>query len=686
MALEIYVYDEKLDLNAEAVIALTKQVADLKKLTVIRSDFTNTLTIPLTDNNRRILQNSQVVVSTTDIPYERIPVSVYQDGVQLITYGYGVIDEAGDTFKLVIYDGNIDWTTALGTLRLEDLDFTDAIHEWTLATIENAHQFPGNGLYCYPPVVTGQRDLTAVNFTQAFVPPYLFNVAFMRPYTYMKEVLFRIFDQIGYTLQGDILSDQRYQAAIVELSRFDWSKKWYRGRYYENTTTYLCQRAQTGSGVRYGYLRFQDETNDLATLSGLDCRLFSQKLSPVLNEPYTELSLFAGTFINSVKPGRYRIRLTLDLNVLGSVNVAGTLYGASSVQYVVESSVTMTMVQGFTNLFTNNTTTTIEFDIEADPFVAPARFWLRSTAPNPLAVIDNFQFNLLPGTRMEVVDFFGSGVFTYGNPVNIAYNLPDMTQVDYVKAMCNMFGVAPVGDAVDKTVKLVAWNDLDALKPLAVDWSSKLDTNKPAPIKPRLDGWARENDFNYAADPDGFVPVGFGDGEIMVADEWLPERRVAVQLPFSATQDNEQGFPFVYRCSEFYDITDPTRETHFTREGPARILMSRWTTGTTLQVAMPSTGVPIITIINNYQDAYFIETNRKGLDWEELLADYYPFVELFTNQPKQVTAELLLTPVDIQRFNPFVPVYISKFSSYFFVNKITNWVKGKTCKVELIRI
>ena len=148
MALEIYVYDEKLDLNAEAVIALTKQVADLKKLTVIKSDFTNTLTIPLTDNNRRILQNSQVVVSATDIPYERIPVSVYQDGVQLITYGFGVIDEAGDTFKLVIYDGNIDWTTALGTLRLEDLDFTDAIHEWTLATIEDAHQFPGNGLYC----------------------------------------------------------------------------------------------------------------------------------------------------------------------------------------------------------------------------------------------------------------------------------------------------------------------------------------------------------------------------------------------------------------------------------------------------------------------------------------------------------------------------------------------------------
>jgi len=680
MALDIYVNDEKLDLSAEAVIALTKQVADLKAFTVIKSSFSNTITVPITDTNRRVLENSQVVVSTTELPYLRIPVSVFQDGVQLIAYGYGVIDEAGESFKLVVYDGNIDWTTALGTLRLEDMDTTDAVHEWDLATIIDSHTFPGKIVYSYPPVVGGLYDPTAVDFMQSFVPPDLFNIAYLRPYMFMSQVLERIFDQIGYQIEGDILSDTRYTRAVVECSRFDWSRKWYVGRYIANTMSHLSSRAQTGSGVRFGYLQFIDDTNDVLANASLGFKVFDQLTSPIA-EPYTN-------FNNLNKPGRYRLKLTLNLNVLGSVQVLGNFYPASSVQYVLNSTYPMTLVQGYTNLINNNTTTVLEVDIEIPELLTSGfqRFWLNSTAPNPSSVVDKFDFNLLAGSKLEVVDWFGSGTFTYGDVVNLAFNLPDMSMVDYVRALCNMFGVAPVGDPVDKKVRLVAWNDLEALKPYALDWSAKFDTSKPAPIKPRLEGWARKNNFTYTPDPEGFVAGGFGDGYKLIADEWLPEKRAAVTLPWAATQTNEQGWPFVLRSLTDYDPTNPQRDTHFDREGPARVLIVDWNPGS-INIAMPSTGVPIITTLTNYQRGYFISSTDQGLDWEgNLLPDYYGFVDSFIAQPKLVTCELMLTPVDVQQFSPFVPVYISKFSSYFFVNKINNWVKGKTCKVELIRI
>jgi hypothetical protein len=48
--------------------------------------------------------------------------------------------------------------------------------------------------------------------------------------------------------------------------------------------------------------------------------------------------------------------------------------------------------------------------------------------------------------------------------------------------------------------------------------------------------------------------------------------------------------------------------------------------------------------------------------------------------------EILLTPQDVQDFDPFIPVYLEKYGSYFYVNKIKNFVAGKLTKVELIRL
>lgn len=683
MALDIYVNNEKLDLNPEAVIALTKQVADLKKLNVIKSEFTNTITIPVTDTNKRILESAEVVVSNTEIPYTRIPCRVVQDGVELISYGFGILEEAGSAYKLVVYSGNVDWTTALGNLRLQDLDFTDALHIWEEASILNAHNSP-NAVYCYPPIVADLLDPSAVNFLNSYTPPDKFNVAFLRPYVYLSEIVRRIFDEIGYTITGDLLSDPRYLGAVVECSRFEWSKKWYDNRYIKNLTTKTAQRAQTGLGVRYGYLRFEDETNDTTALAGLANRLFTQQTSPVLLEPYTEASLFAGPSINGLKPGRYRMSLTLNLNVLGSVNVAGTFFPASSVQYVVESTVPLVMVQGYTNNFTNNTTKTIEFDVELDPLLPTPRFWIRSTAPNPLAVIDNFTFNLLPGSELRVIQWFGSSTFTYGDVVNPAYNLPDLTQLDFVKAVGIMFGKVIIGDSIDQTVKFESWNNIETEKAVALDWSTRLNTNVTPTVAPRLEGWARQNEFKYTPDAEGFVPEGYGDSEIMVSDQWLPDSRVVYQLPFSATVTQGDGWPFVLRSLTDYDPADKT--VHFDREGPPRILLTRQNAGT-FYVALPTLGLPSFTAVSPFTEGYFFSIGATSLPWaSDLLPDYYGFVDLYITKPKLVTAELLLTPSDIQAFDPFTPVYINKLAAYFFVNKINNWVKGKPCKVELIRL
>jgi hypothetical protein len=45
-----------------------------------------------------------------------------------------------------------------------------------------------------------------------------------------------------------------------------------------------------------------------------------------------------------------------------------------------------------------------------------------------------------------------------------------------------------------------------------------------------------------------------------------------------------------------------------------------------------------------------------------------------------------LTPEDVEKFDPSIPVFIEKYGSYFYVNKIKNFELGKLTSCELIKL
>ena len=74
-----------------------------------------------------------------------------------------------------------------------------------------------------------------------------------------------------------------------------------------------------------------------------------------------------------------------------------------------------------------------------------------------------------------------------------------------------------------------------------------------------------------------------------------------------------------------------------------------------------------------------------GFD-DRLIDDYFDFIATFIDDTKIITPSLLLTVEDINVLDPFLPVYIKRYGSYFFVNRVNSWIANKPCKVELIRI
>jgi len=48
--------------------------------------------------------------------------------------------------------------------------------------------------------------------------------------------------------------------------------------------------------------------------------------------------------------------------------------------------------------------------------------------------------------------------------------------------------------------------------------------------------------------------------------------------------------------------------------------------------------------------------------------------------------EFNLNPIDINKFNPKIPIYLDYYGAYFYVNKINNYETGKLTKCDIIRI
>lgn len=96
--------------------------------------------------------------------------------------------------------------------------------------------------------------------------------------------------------------------------------------------------------------------------------------------------------------------------------------------------------------------------------------------------------------------------------------------------------------------------------------------------------------------------------------------------------------------------------------------------GATQSAQIESGGDPVTTTMPIVQTVPIVE----------LYTEYYtPIVKMLRRQ-RPITVSLLLTAADIASFDPFKPVWIEHYGSYFYVSKISNFQAGQATAVDLI--
>lgn len=252
--------------------------------------------------------------------------------------------------------------------------------------------------------------------------------------------------------------------------------------------------------------------------------------------------------------------------------------------------------------------------------------------------------------------------------IPIKGNLPDISQVDFIQSLCDMFGMFPVINPVPKKddetgkriVEFVNIETLfDNIRPRYLngkvfnDWTDKLVSSpQDMEISFTKDGYYQRNYLRYREDD---TVTGDYDVYFDIIDKRLDKEGDLIELPFAATDGDK-----IIMASEEKD-SDGNLKYSFEDFEPR-----------------------IMSVIK--RDDGKCGLTFDGLDFKTLLSKYYSrYVELVQDM-YMITVTVILNPLDLKFMDYTYPVYFKQFGRYFGIVEIQSNSNDDNCEVTLLRL
>lgn len=259
------------------------------------------------------------------------------------------------------------------------------------------------------------------------------------------------------------------------------------------------------------------------------------------------------------------------------------------------------------------------------------------------------------------------GMMYYPIEFQLIPNLPDIKQVDFIKAICQMYGLFPVVNATNSDqVDFVPFDILIEGRPKAYDWSKRLfedDTDAPKKIAFRLGDFAQRNIIKYKDDENEKHPF-HSEATLFVNDYTLEKEKVLIEFPWAATKGNRIT---QYELIEETDGNDPPTITYreeFTQCEYRVMRITEW---------------------QRQSDCANV-AQFQNLDAEYILATYYTTYQAYILQPRVITERIRLLETEFKSLDMRVPVYLAKYGRYFAIKDIKWTVGNDYAECELLML
>ena len=600
----LYINGELADLKPKTVVALTLQVNNIAELVDRQASYTNKIALPKTKQNNRIFGNTNTLQVSSTIPYTKLNVQLIQDGVEVVN-GIGVLDSITPTdYQFVIYSNAVDFFTIIKERELNDLDLSAYYHD----RADYLNYITTTDGWVYPVIDYGLLPDSGSTIDSDYLYPAFYL------HTLIKEII----EQAGFTYTGDVFTDVGFLSEVIPFTN-------------DELDVLKVILEGTQSTFETGVINYSVPLTATTAVPPFDFG------SQVINNGIT----FNGTFFDNFPIAR--TRFIYDITITNTTS----------------NDIGFELLEGIAPPFVNPVAFGQEYVIEAGATVT-----LNVKQTTPLGTGNAVRVYMLASATGLVVSNVSTSVGTAKDWV--INSLPKIKQSDLIKFCMQSYCLTPITSKYGNQIEFNSFNELEANKPNAYDWSGKFETNSHS-IRTAWT-YAQNNYFRWANDES---VVYDGTGVITSNNENLPKNKDVIVSKFAASDMVVKLDGISMASIEKYDGTS------FTNKVTIRLLRVYQISKALTLGATPVTEIMV---------SYFVEQGRDGLDWTEIIARNYSSIENVLTDTKVINCQVLLTSDEVSSFDFTRPVYIDYFGSYFYVNKITNFVPNRLTSVELIRI
>ncbi|MEO6521359.1 MAG: hypothetical protein ABIN91_06775 [Mucilaginibacter sp.] len=659
---QLYINDHPLDLPSDSLIALSYAVNTLTDVTTVQGNISNSITLPNTANNRAALgYPDDMNFNGAGIIRKKLPCRYIQNGVDVIAQGNLRITGATKSgINVVLSCGNTDFFDVI-TGKITDLRMDEHDHIWNHANVIASRINPT--AYVYPIInygtllPSGDEGHSSGVYTNE-----------MRPAVFARYIVKKIVESAGYTLDDQAVIDDNVTQPIYSnlLLPFSGDKMSHPQRYINDLKPKDVKATNTGQS-------HSSANGELVPI-------------PFTNEVTDTDNRFDGTRWTANRIMRINISAAMPHIHLhrpsgsggGTDSVAGAYFkimhqpaGSGTANIMYEQNLR------FGPAHDDEDHNDVHLNMQSVAmWPGDSIFIAYETAGHDV----NTTVTIDTGATLNINADFSDII--YGEILQLEGTLPDMSCTDFLRFIQFYFCAVIQTDNVKKTVKIVPFGHIIQNMPLALDWSSKI-TNGDDEFDVQIGDYCQQNEAKWQPD-DNISPDTYANGSFKITDDNLDLYQDIYDLPFAPSYD-VLSLASKLKTIAINKVPDIYQSSEFTIQTENRICLLN-TVNT--QLIYYDTNGSGTTITDNIPLTFFSSGSADvpDLTLPSIFNNHYKDLVTVLNDQRKLTCYLRLTEMDIQQLNFFIPIYIQKYASYFYISKITDFTGVKPVKVELIRL
>jgi hypothetical protein len=517
MITEIYIEDKRLDLSQDLSNEFTYAIDDIQDFAARNTNFSKTIILPGNAVNNKLFGHifefssanfynpSQDNVGYNYNASKAASCVIYVDKIQvfkgIIRLLEITIDRGSIEYECVVFGELGGFVTALNNFKLEELDFSAYDHAWTyqniLASWEQASGTTASGMgYYYPLIDYGQVSTNKKHWSyRAF-----------RPALFVKEYMDKIITNAGYTYESDFFNSSLFKRLVIP------NNQKYLGN-YSDVSFYA-----TFENRQYSYTGFPTPL----------------PLLPVFN------IINSGYFTASNGLTRFTYTGTQNLTIAFEWSMVGEADDRANI-FVLKNGTPTSATIYFEGQFDIQQQLTDYITLATNDYVEFRLGWENWGFGEPIYMVtEQLEVKMKTSSTQAVPLVYGEDIF-------INNSIPrGVFQRDFVASIVKMFNlyivedterekhlkITPYIDYYTTTANFLQVNDLeeelkiddvdllllDDYSAGNIDWSYKIDRDKPFKLKPMSELNGRFFEFRYKQDSDYYnedynkkYALGYGD-------------------------------------------------------------------------------------------------------------------------------------------------------------------------------